>query len=90
MEDKLKDHAANYTHARWVASYWSRAFTQLSAQAAAKKETVSFVDLLVQFLNVNQVAVESGVKVAWRVDQDKWAHLGDRLRRKEHVVRSRI
>ena len=44
---------------------------------------MSFVDILEEFLNANQVAVESGCKTAWKADNDKWQLLGDRLRRQE-------
>ena len=47
--------ADNMTHAVWVASWWSRALTQVAAQAFTKEETLSFENLLVQFLNANKV-----------------------------------
>jgi hypothetical protein len=44
---------------------------------------VSFLDVLIQFLNLNQIAVEESCRTAWRADQQKWTHLGDRIRRRE-------
>ena len=66
--------------------YWARALAQLSAQATSGKETVTFSDILVEFVNANKVAVLSSTKVAWEYDRHLWTDLADRLRRREHDV----
>ena len=71
------------THAHWVASWWSRAFTQISAQGTCNEETVTVSDLLVQFLNANRVAVQNTTRVGWEYDRFLWDDLSDRLRRRE-------
>ena len=39
--------------------------------------------MLIQLLNLNKLAVEESCRLAWRADQEKWAHLGYRIRRQE-------
>ena len=81
LEDPAKDMTALKTHAHWVASWWGRAFAQLSAQGHAEKQTVSLTDLLREFLNANQVAVESSNKVGWEYDRMVWSKTTDRVKR---------
>ena len=78
-----KDVSTIPTHAHWVAAWWGRALTQLSCQGEAKLESVSLRELLQQFLNMNQMAVEVNNKVAWTYDQQLWDNLVDRIRRHE-------
>ena len=73
----------NMTHAQWVAGWWSRALTQLAAQHACEWETFSFQTLLTEFLNMNQVAMDSNVRTAWSYDQEKWTTIHDRVQRYE-------
>ena len=85
MEDKdrAKDQSQIPTHAHWVASWWARALTQISAQGTCDKETVTVSDLLVQFLNANKVAIQKTTRAGWEYDRHHWADLSDRLRRRE-------
>ena len=53
------------THAHWVAAWWSRAISQVAGQGSTEKQTLSVEQLLVQFLNMNKVAVEQGVRTPW-------------------------
>jgi hypothetical protein len=78
-----KDVPSLPTHAHWVAAWWGRAMTQLSCQGEAKLETVSLRELVQQFLNMNQLAVEANNRVAWAYDQQLWDNLVDRIRRHE-------
>ena len=66
-----------------MAAWWGRAITQLSCQGEAKLEPVSLRELLQQFLNMNQMAVESSNRVAWAYDQLLWDNLVDHIRRHE-------
>ena len=56
--------------------------TQVAAQGSAKKETVSFENLLWEFLNMNQVAVEHGTKVFWEYDKQVWDKVSEKINRK--------
>ena len=69
------------THAHWCAAWWSRALTQLTAQAAAEQESVSFGTLLTEFLNLNKVAIQQNGRTAWQYDQEKWSHIHERAQR---------
>ena len=80
---KPKDMASMQSHAHWVACYWARALSQLSAQGTAGEETVTPTDLLVHFLNMNQLAVERTTRTGWEFDKTQWANLSDRIRRQE-------
>ena len=73
-------------HAKWVAAYWGRALTQLSAQGASRGESVSLRDILVQFLNVNKIASESSNRVAWNYDNEIWQTLSERIKRHESNI----
>ena len=78
--------AEQMTHAHFVAGWWSRAFTQVAAQGAAESETLSFESLLVEFLNVNKVAVEQGTKVAWEYDRALWDKTVERASRRDSAL----
>ena len=69
------------THARWVASWWSRALAQLTIQGDAKLESLNMSDLLTQFLNANKVIMENSNRVGWQVDNEKWSEAVDCVRR---------
>ena len=75
--------ANEMTHAHWVAAWWSRAISQIAAQAACEKETVSVETLLVQFLNANKIAIDCGTKTAWAFDKHVWDTVGEKANRKE-------
>jgi hypothetical protein len=55
----------------------------LAAQHACEWETFSFQTLLTEFLNMNQVALNSNVRTAWSYDQEKWTSISDRAQRYE-------
>ena len=78
-----KDVPSLPTRAHWVAAWSGRAITQLSCQGEAKLETLSLRELLQQFLNMNQLAVEANNRVAWTYDQQLLDNLVDRIRRHE-------
>ena len=71
------------SHAQWVAMYWSRAMTQLAAQATTGKETFQIKDILEEFLNINQMCVENSGRMGWTYDQELWSSLESRLRKGE-------
>ena len=85
MDDsqRPKDLASMQSHAHGVACFRARALSQLSAQSTAGEETVSQTDLLVHFLNMNQLAVERTTRTGWEFDRTLWANLSYRIRRQE-------
>ena len=85
-EKLVKDFGQLSTHARWVAAWWARAFTELSAQATCNQESVTISDLVVEFLNANKVAVKHTTRAGWEYDRHLWADLADRLRRNEPEI----
>ena len=80
---KPKDVANMQSHAHWVACYWARALSQLSAQSTSGEETVTPTDLLVHFLDMNQLAIKRTTRTCWEFDRKYWANLSDRIRRQE-------
>ena len=80
IKDQFKQVKDCKTHGRWVAAWWSRALAQLAAQGHNKQQTLSIADLLTEFLNMNQLAVEMNTQVAWEYDRELWAAIGDRIR----------
>jgi hypothetical protein len=73
------------THAHWVSHWWARAFTQLSAQGAVGTGSLSVSDLVTEFLNMNQLAIQYGSRVAWQYDKDMWETVSDKIKRKMEV-----
>ena len=78
--DQFKQVKDCKTHGHWVAAWWGRALTQLAAQGHNKQQTLSFAELLTEFLNMNQLAVEMNTQVAWEYDRELWTATGDRIR----------
>ena len=83
MQDHHKPKQETMPHAQWVACWWSRAFTQMTAQAAAGRETVSFQSLLASFLNANRIAIEDTGRTAWTYEQEVWKDVAERCRRRD-------
>ena len=68
-----------------------RAFAQLAAQGHAKVQTLSLTDLLTEFLNANQAAIENSNKVGWEFDRDLCDGMSDRIKRNVEVhIRSEM
>ena len=82
-KDFVKDFSQIPTHAHWVAAWWARAFTQVSAQGTCGQESVTISDVLVEFLNANKVAIQTTTRAGWEYDRHHWIDLSDRLRRNE-------
>ena len=83
MKDNDKPTKTDMTHAHWVAVWWARALSQMTAQAVTDKETFSFEALLDQFLNCNRTTIEDTAKTAQRYDADIWADLAEATKRKD-------
>ena len=57
-------------HAKWVAAWWSTRLSQLAVQAYHETGTVSFQDVLTEFLHVNQMVAQNiEPKVGWEYDR---------------------
>ena len=80
IKEQVKQLHEFKAHARWVAAFWGRALSQLAAQGHNKNETLSFSDILVEFLNMNRLAVEANNHVSWEYDRELWAKVTDRIR----------
>ena len=72
-----------FTHARWVAAYWSKALTQLATQGHTCYQTLSVEQLLTQFLNVNRVCIENTQKTGWHTENEMWLSAVEATRRKD-------
>ena len=85
MENKRprNTRAGDMTHGHWVAAWWSRALAQVAAQGAAESETVSFENLLVQFLNANMLAIKHGTKTGWELDKHIWDTVVEKTGRRD-------
>ena len=83
MKEKDQPPKHDMTHAHWVAAWSARTLSQLTVQAAVGQETVSFDQLLNQFLNYNRVAIEDTVKTAQCYDADLWLDLAEATKRKD-------
>ena len=83
MQEKDKPKKGEMTHAASVACWWSRALSQLTAQAASGKETVPVQALLAEFLNVNCMAIEDTCKTVSQFEKDLWANAADRCQRRD-------
>ena len=74
------------THAKWVANWWSRSLTQIVSQGHAQVSTIAFQDLLNEFLNINQIAVEKSEALAWAYDQHVWNNIQQKAERKDESL----
>ena len=74
------------THAHFVAAWWARTLTQVAVQGNAEAETVSFENMLMEFLNINKIAIEQGTKVAWEYDKTVWDTTVEKIKRKEPAL----
>ena len=71
------------THAQWTAFWWSRALSQLTAQAATNKESLSVQDLLSEFLEANRISIEDPGKVGKAYDAELWESTAERCKRSD-------
>jgi len=74
------------SHAVWVASWWSRSLTQIASQGHAETSTMAFQDLLNEFLNINQIAVEKTEPLAWYYDKHVWNDIQQKAERKDTTI----
>ena len=86
MKDKDKPKKDDMTHAQWVACWWSRTLGQITAQAAAGQETVSFPALVSMFLNINKIAIEDTCRTAWAYEAETWEDAEERCKRRDSTL----
>ena len=84
-KEELKQVSDCRSHSHWVAAYWSRALTQLASQGHAQLQTLSFADILTEFLNMNHIALQMNTHVAWEYDRELWNDVGERSRGNDNV-----
>ena len=77
---------AGMSHAVWVASWWSRSLTQIASQGHSEVSTMAFQDLLNEFLNINQIAVEKSESLAWNYDKHVWNEIQQKVERKDKTL----